>query len=195
MSHTPNLPHQDPIRHYLKKQRYNLYLTKPVIEHLVHFIDGATQKGFSGTPTDVNTLICERRHRTTWSHFLTRGVWDEQWMQHHLSQRSLRKIQKHAQRTGLPIYVILDDSVCEKTKPSSQAVSAIQPADFHFSHGKGGPVWGHQVVVLLLRCGDRCLPFAFQRYDKDGVSKIALTCELLELLPAFEHPAYLLMDS
>jgi len=74
-------------------------------------------------------------------------------------------------------------------------MSAIQQADFHFSHGKGGPVWGHQVVVLLLRCGDRCLPFAFRRYDKGGVGKITLACELLEKLPVFEHPAYLLMDS
>ncbi|PTX53972.1 DDE family transposase [Melghirimyces profundicolus] len=195
MSRTLNLPYHEEIRHYLTEQRFPLYLSKPVFEHLIHFMDAVTQKGFSGTLTDVHTLSRERRHRTTLSHFLHRGVWDEQWMQRHLNQRSLRKIQQHAKRTGLPIYAILDDSVCEKTKPSSRAMSAIQQADFHFSHGKGGPVWGHQVVVLLLRCGDRCLPFAFRRYDKSGVGKIALACELLETLPVFEHPTYLLMDS
>jgi hypothetical protein len=119
MSSIIRLPHQKEIYQYLIQQGFDLYVSKPGLAHMVHFIDGVTQKGFSGTLTDIHSLSHETRHRTTISHFLHRGRWDEEWLQQYIQQQTLQSIQREAKRTGLPIFVIIDDSLCEKTKPSS----------------------------------------------------------------------------
>jgi hypothetical protein len=195
MSSTIRLPHQKEIYQYLIKQGFDLYISKPGLAHMVHFIDGVTQKGFSGTLTDIHSLSHETRHRTTINHFLHRGRWDEKWLQQHIQQQTLRSIQREAKRTGLPIFVIIDDSLCEKTKPSSQAESPIQGASTHFSHQKRQMIWGHQVAVMLLQCGSLLLPYAWGRYEKEGKSKIEMVCDWIQTLPIFNHSAYVLTDS
>lgn len=194
MSSSRKLPQHETIHQYLKEQRFDLQYSKPAVRHIVHFLHGATEKGFSGTLTDLHMGSYETRHRTTLSHFLHKGVWDEAWLEKWLMQNSFKRVRKHAKRTGLPIYVILDDSLIEKKKPSSHATHGIAGTGFHFSHMKGQTIWGHNLVMLLLRCGDLCLPFAFRLYTKE-TSRIALAQELLRQLPDSDLPAYLLMDS
>jgi DDE superfamily endonuclease len=195
MSRNARLPHHETIYQYIKEQKLDLHFSKPVQMHMLHFIDGVTQKGFSGTLTDIHGLSHEKKHRTTLSHFLQHGKWDDKWLQNHMKKQALQRVQQKAERTGLPIYVIVDDSLCEKTKPSSQAKSSIQNAYYAFSHKDKKQIWGHQVVVMLLKCGDLCLPYAFHRYDKNGKSKMDWVCDLIETLPVFCHPAYLLVDT
>ncbi|WP_269054218.1 transposase [Paenibacillus tundrae] len=94
-----------------------------------------------------------------------------------------------------PIFVILDDTVCKKTKPSSQATHTIQGASFQHSHLKGQHVYGHAVVQTLLRSGNQVFPFATERYDPKGKSKIDLACEMLQSVPMSRCQTYVLMDS
>jgi hypothetical protein len=195
MSHSIILPHHQTIYEYFVRQGMDLYFSKPVLKHMVHFMDGVTQKGFSGTVTDIHALSHERRHRTTINNFLNKSPWDKKWIQQHTQQQTLQWIQREAKRTSLPIYVIIDDSLCEKVKPSSQAKSPIQGASHHFSHRKGKSIWGHQIVVMLLQCGSLCLPFAWGQYEKEKKSKIEMVCDFIESLPIFDHPAYVLTDS
>jgi hypothetical protein len=195
MSSLNKLPQHEIIHQYLKDHRFDLYFSKPALRHMVHFLNGATEKGFSGTLTDLHDLSCETRHRTTLSHFLHKGVWNDGWLEGWIQKQSITRIQKHSEQTGLPIYVILDDSLMEKKQPSSRAAHGIEGTGFHFSHVKGKSVWGHNLVMLFLRCGDLRLPFACRFYLKDGVSRIDLAKECIDLLPDFYLPAYLLMDT
>ncbi|TCP69726.1 hypothetical protein [Baia soyae] len=54
MSRNVRLPHHETINQYLQRKKFNLYYSKPALEHMIHFIDGVTQKGFSGTLTDIH---------------------------------------------------------------------------------------------------------------------------------------------
>lgn len=51
MSSYMKLPQHEIIHQYLKEQRFDLQFSKPVLRHIVHFVNGATEKGFSGTLT------------------------------------------------------------------------------------------------------------------------------------------------
>jgi hypothetical protein len=60
---------------YLIKLNFASYFTKPVIRHILEFIIAATQKGYSGTVTDIVNLSLANCHRTTFGKFLSQGVW------------------------------------------------------------------------------------------------------------------------
>ncbi|MCM3701661.1 transposase [Paenibacillus macerans] len=108
---------------------------------------------------------------------------------------AFQQIKETAQQDQSPIFVILDDTLCEKTKPSSQATHTIQGASFQYSHLKGQNVYGHAVVQALLRSGNEVYPFAAERYDPEGTSKIDLACEMIQAFPMSKYPTYVLMDS
>jgi len=62
-------------------------------------------------------------------------------------------IYNHSRLTRKPIYVIIDDTTCMKTKPSSQAENPIENCDCHFSHLERRSVYGHQFFTVILRAG------------------------------------------
>ena len=82
-------------------------------------------------------------------------------------------IYSEAQRTGKPVFCIVDDTIASKTKPSSQALHPIEDAYFHQSHLKGKQDYGHQAVAVMLSCNGIVLNYAFVMYNK-SVSKIDL---------------------
>ncbi|EGD50308.1 transposase IS4 family protein, partial [Thermoanaerobacter ethanolicus JW 200] len=53
MSHNKRITENSSIIQYLMKLNFALYFTKPVIRHILEFIIAATQKGYSGTVTDI----------------------------------------------------------------------------------------------------------------------------------------------
>jgi hypothetical protein len=85
-------------------------------------------------------------HLTTLSHFLHRRGMGLTMDVRHFNQRSLRKVLQHAKQTGLPIYVILDDSVCEKTKPSCHGQNRRFNKPLSLLTRKSGSVWEYPVV-------------------------------------------------
>jgi hypothetical protein len=195
MSRTYRLAHQQKISNVLQDWCLPFYFSKPVMNHLVHFMDGIMTRGFSGTLTDIHRESCHSQNRRTLSHFLTHGKWDEQHLTRIAQQKSWECIKQEAKHTQEPIFVIVDDTVCKKTKPSSQAMYSIQGTDFHYSHTEGKSVWGHAVVQTLIRCGEKVLPYAFSRYESEQNSKIQIACDLVSTVPKSPFPTYVLMDT
>lgn len=107
----------------------------------------------------------------------------------------ITRISKQALETGAPIHVVLDDTIAEKTKPSSKAKRPIAGCSFHYSHLKKKQVYGHQVVSVLLECADLKLPYYMELYDKKQQSKINMTKQVIERLPDLPGAVYVLGDS
>lgn len=99
----------------------------------------ATAKGFRGKVVDLAEYSdC---HRTTLGHFLAKGKWDEGVSQTKVKTESLRQVVQESNRTAEPLFVIHDDTIAQKTKPSSQAEAPIELTGFHHSHLLGKVVW------------------------------------------------------
>ncbi|MHB8073119.1 hypothetical protein [Desulfosporosinus fructosivorans] len=61
----------------------------------------------------------------------------------------LATVQKSAKQTTEPIFVIYDDTISNKTKPSSQASHPIEATDVYFSHLDCKTVWRHQLLARM----------------------------------------------
>lgn len=95
-----------------------------------------------------------------------------------------------------PAFAIIDDTISEKTKPSSQATSPTEACSFHFSHTVGKSVFGHQVVQLMIADEQTAYPYDFSLYHKEeAVSKIEVAINLLRQAPHLQRPTYVLCDS
>lgn len=190
------LAHHEEIYNTFIQAGLKLYYSQPVLRHLVHFVDSILTKGFSGTLTDVHVLSRHDRHRTTLSHFLTNGVWDEKQLMRVSQEQAWQSVTEATHQTKEPLMAIIDDSVCQKTKPSSQAQSGIQACDFHYSHMEGKSVWGHSFVSLMLRCGNVALPYTWEQYEKGSDrSKQDIAVDFVKHLPSWEGKKYVLVDT
>ena len=82
--------------------------------------------GYHGKTTDfAQNSSC---HRTTIAHFLNSGKWDDTLLENTLKTSVVEIIYSEAQRTGKPVFCIVDDTIASKTKPSSQALHPIEDA-------------------------------------------------------------------
>lgn len=186
------LAHQQLLYNTLCNWNLSLYFSKPVMRHLVHMMDGIMHKGCSGTLTDIHHLSHMTAHRTTLSHFLSRGVWDESVLQRLMQKQAHRQAKQNPHE---PVFLILDDTICEKTKPSSQAEHAMEGSAFHFSHVARKSVWGHQLLSMMMGCGTAFFPYAFDPYEKEGdTTKIQMAKEMVRSV-SLDRLTYVLVDS
>ncbi|QAV27664.1 IS701 family transposase [Neobacillus thermocopriae] len=189
------LAHHQGIHKFFMTLGLALYFSKPVIKHLVHLVDALTTKGFSGTLTDVRYWSFHPNHRTTLSHFFTKSPWNEEKLLEKLQEWVLRQIERLAKRTNQPLFLSIDDTICQKTKPSSRATHAIQGCDWHYSHSEKKSIWGHSLVWFMVHTATQAFSFAFRLYDKTaGKSKGELAIEMLSSLDV-RRPVYVLMNS
>ncbi|MCZ0756529.1 IS701 family transposase [Anoxybacillus sp. J5B_2022] len=189
------LAHHQGIHKFFTMLGLALYFSKPVMKHLVHIVDAMVTKGFSGTLTDLHHGSFHPNHRTTLSHFFTKSPWEEETLLRKLQQWVLHRVECSSKRENQPIFVSIDDTICQKTKPSSRATHAIQGCDWHDSHTNKKSVWGHSLVWLMVHTMTQAFPFAFRLYDKKaGKSKGELAMEMLSSLDTCQ-PVYVLMDS
>ncbi|WP_340400506.1 transposase [Paenibacillus sp. FSL H8-0079] len=195
MSLTSTLSHENHWNNRLNEWKLPLYFSKPVLQHIKYFVDGMLSNGFTGTLTDIHRESLQERDRRTLSHFLAHGNWNTSYLKRITQRVAFQQIKACAQRDRSPIFVILDDTVYEKTKPSSQATHMIEGASFQHSHLKGQHVYGHALVQTLLRFEDQVFPFATERYDPKGKSKIDLACEMIQAVPMSMCSTYVLMDA
>jgi hypothetical protein len=200
MSHTAIVPDHVTIRNYLLQHRLPLYFSKPVIGHIETYMAAATAKGFRGKVVDLAEY--SNCHRTTLGHFLAEGKWDEAVLQNKVKAESLRQVVQTSKRTAEPLFVIHDDTIAQKTKPSSQAEAPMELTGFHHSHLLGKVVWGHQVQATVLGCADLSLLHSIDLYHKtkthpDGTvyTKIDRVCDMTATLPLPPHGGYVLVDS
>lgn len=172
MSHNTILPNHETIINFFNSCRLPLYFSKPVLQHIKEFIVASTAKGYRGKVVDIaEWSSC---HRTSIGHFLSHGMWEESYIQRIVKKKSLQFVNKHSQQTQKPIFVIHDDTVCEKTMPSSQAENPIEETSFHHSHLKGKTVLGHQMQATMVKCGEYTLIHDIWRYDQEGHKGYAL---------------------
>lgn len=91
--------------------------------------------GFTGKLTEIHSFSHQEKHRTTLSHFLKNGSWNENYLLRQTKEPILRKVNQDD-----PVFLLLDDTICEKTKPSSQVGIPTESCGYHFSHTDGKSV-------------------------------------------------------
>lgn len=167
--------------------------SKPVVKHIEEFIKSAVSKGYAGKTTDMAEF--SENHRTTKSHFLSEGKWDEKYLDGVIKSKATSHIESIAVKENKPVFVSVDDTVNCKKKPSSQAKSPIEETHFHHSHLLGKRVCGHQVISTMLSSGDSALNYDMHRYDKTKQTKIDYVMEMAQSLPVPKTKGYALFDS
>ena len=182
------LPDNELVNKFFEKYKLEFYYSKPVLKHIKEFILAAISKGFSAKTTDIAEY--SSNHRTTIAHFLSKGVWKEEYLQLIIRDESLKFTFNHSQDTGEPLFIIHDDTICQKTKPSSQAKSPIEDASFH-----RGNKYGHQLLATMINCGEYTLINDLQRYNKQKQSKIDAVMDIAKSMPVPPNKAYALFDS
>ena len=157
-------------------------------------------KGFGGKVTNVAELALHA-HRSCVDRFLDSGSWNEAYLLRAIAKHTIDTVWNEARRTGKPIYIIFDDTICEKAIPSSQVTSPIYGCGFYKSHLKNKMVYGQQFVGCMFRCGDLVLPYNIVLYqkaaDKNDVvkSKIDIAQDILKTLPDPPNGGYVVTDS
>lgn len=179
---------------FLKESRFTIYFNKPQLHIIALIIYAMIKKGFSGKVTDVSESM-PFRHRTNIGRFLSKSPWNEDYVERALRNLVIKKIWDISRTTGEPIYVAIDDTISERTVPSSKALKPIEKCGFHNSHLKGKVVYGHQLVTLMLICDDVVMPYSISIYDKKIKSKIQMAIELIKSLPSPVNEGYVLCDS
>ena len=177
-----------------------LYFTKPQVKHLQAFIVAMMLKGFCGKMTDVAELSLHA-HRTCIGRFLDSDSWDEKYLEKAIKKHVVDVIWQTARQTCKPIYIIFDDTICEKAVPSSQVKGRIYGCGFYKSHLKNKMAYGQQFVGCMLRCGDLVLPYDVVLYEKAvdkntlTKSKIEIACDFIKSLPIPPYGGYVVTDS
>jgi len=195
MSRTSILTDDSTIHNFISKLHLPLYFSRPVIRHIIDFIIGATQKGYRGKIHDLVELSFASCHRTTFGHFLAKGVWNESYLWKTMKTHVDQTIKSTAKHTTSPIFALYDDTIAKKTMPSSQAVHPMEATDFHFSHLECKTVLGHQLLCAMLSIEKTTLPYHMEHYEKGSISKIDKVCEIAASLPIPVGSGYGLCDS
>lgn len=162
------------------------------IKHILAIILSIFTVNFKGKT--VNFEQSSPCHRTTISHFLNHGKWNDNMLEDTLKQTVIDIIYHEAAVTGKPVLCIVDDTISSHTKPSSKASRPIEDAYFHQSHLKKKQDYGHQAVAIMLSCNGFVLNYAIIMYNKSK-SKIDIVRETAEELPVPPTISYFLCDS
>ena len=162
-----------------------------ILKHLMSILICVFTIGYHGKTVQMEK--CSENHRTTIAYFLNHGKWDENILEQCVKAEVIRRIYGEAERTGKPIYCIVDDTIASKTKPSSRALHPIEDAYFHQSHLKKKQDYGHQAVGVMLSCNGIVLNYAMVLYDKSR-TKIQIACDIASELPGAPVPSFFLCD-
>ena len=162
-----------------------------ILKHIMSILICVFTIGYRGKTVQMEK--CSENHRTTIAYFLNHGKWDENILEQCVKAEVIRRIYGEAERTGKPIYCIVDDTIASKTKPSSRALHPIEDAYFHQSHLKKKQDYGHQAVGVMLSCNGIVLNYAMVLYDKSR-TKIQIACDIAKELPEAPNPSFFLCD-
>lgn len=164
---------------------------RSVLRHIMSILVAVFMSGYKGKTAQISRTC--KAHRTTVAHFLNEGKWEDAVLEQALKQHVIRTIYGEAERTGKPVFCIVDDTIASKTKPSSRALHPIEDAYFHQSHLKKKQDYGHQAVGVMLSCNGLVLNYAIVMYDKSR-SKIQIACDIAAELPPAPTASFFLCD-
>ena len=145
-----SIHHSETIFKMLQKINLTQKFSEVYLSHIISIMIAIFSIGYHGKTVDFETH--SEHHRTTIAHFLNKGKWDETVIENILKKKVISIIYEESRRTGKPVYIIIDDTVSSKTKPSSKAKHPIEDAYFHFSHLKRKQDYGHQAIAVMLCC-------------------------------------------
>lgn len=169
-----------------------LAFPQTTMKHIMAILISVFSLGYHGKTIDFEKYSpC---HRTSVTHFLNKGKWDDTRLEDILKCTVIQVIYQEALRSGKPVFCIVDDTISSKTKPSSRALHPIEDAYFHQSHLKGKQDYGHQAVAVMLSCNGIVLNYALVMYDK-SMSKVKIVQEIAKELPIPPVVSYFLCDS
>ena len=188
-----SIPASRLISNFLSSTDFYAALPPKIKKHIIAILTAMAIKGFTAKMTDIEEE--SDYHRTSISRFLSDSRWDVKPIKSAIKQTAFQHVEQLSIETGAPVFCSLDDTVNVKTKPSSQAQRPIEMAGFHHSHLLNKQVWGHQVMVAMVGCGDAALNYDIHRYDKTVQTKIEYAQELINGLPAPKTASYFLTDS
>ena len=180
---------------FLIAMRITLLLTLPQQKHFVNLIQVFMMDGFRGKTSNVPELCHIRIHRTSIGHYVNDSPWQDDIVKQVCNKYILKQVQNLSATTAQPVYVIADDTVSEKTKPSSKAKCPTQKCVFVYSHLKKKKVYGHQFVGVMLECAGQQFPYYLELYDKVKQSKINMVIEVIEKLPPMSSSVFVMADS
>ena len=184
--------HSELLYNCFKKLSLCKVFPQTTMKHIMAILISVFSLGYHGKTIDFERYSpC---HRTTVAHFLNKGKWDDAGLEDILKSAIIQFIYKEAQRSGKPVFCIVDDTISSKTKPSSQALHPIEDAYFHQSHLKGKQDYGHQAVAIMLSCNGIVLNYAIVMYNK-SISKVKIVQGIADELPVPPVVSYLLCDS
>lgn len=180
---------------FIKDLKIDLYLKNVQLTYLVLFIMSTMIKGFKGRMTDISESLINEKHRTSIGRFLSNSNWNEDKILK-IYQKSIKSIIWNLSfATKKDIFVIIDDTISKKSKPSSKAKNPIEKAGYHRSHTEKKTVFGHQFVITLLQCGAVKLPYSIVLYDKSKMSKIEIAKDIISSMPTPVIRGSILADS
>ncbi len=104
------------------------------MKHIMAILISVFSLGYHGKTIDFEKY--SPYHRTTVAHFLNKRKWDDARLEDVLKSTVIQCIYKEAQRSGKPVFCIVDDTISSKTKPSSQALHPIEDAVVLISYPK-----------------------------------------------------------
>lgn len=187
-----SIHHSETIFNRLEKINLTQMFSSIAIKHIITILITIFTLGYKGKT--VNFERNSDNHRTTIAHFLNDGKWNSDLLETTVKQTVLNIIYSESEKSGKPIFCIIDDTIASKTRPSSKSLHPIEDAYFHQSHLKGKQDYGHQAVGVMLSCNGITLNYDIILYDK-SVSKIELVCGIADELKIAPNVSYLLCDS
>ena len=146
----PILPVNQLISNFFIKNNFYMLYSQTVLKHLIAFLTAMALKGFNAKIVDV--AEASHYHRTTLSHFICKGKWNDAPIKDFIKSYSFEYIQKRSTETGKPMFISIDDTISVKAKPSSEAKRPIEGTEYHYSHLENKQVWGHQAVAAMISC-------------------------------------------
>ena len=120
--------HSQVICNRLKELKLYQVFSYKVMKHIMSILITMLLHGYRGKIVDFARN--SPNHRTTIAHFVNRGKWDDGKLEGILKSAVIGMIYGEAERTGMPVQCIVDDTISTKTKPSSQAEHPIENAYF-----------------------------------------------------------------
>lgn len=169
------------------------YFTSVAKKHISEIMCATMKEGFTGKTAQMTAY--SENHRTTMSHFLSKGKWDDKKLCQTIQYKTYKYILKQAMTEETPIFVSIDDTTNPKKKPHSNAKHGIEGGSYHYSHLLGKTVWGHQVQATIVSTGKTALCYELNRYDKETTNKIQIAISTAQSLPIVQKNGYALMDS
>lgn len=180
---------------FIKEIKIDIYLTKIQKLYFILIIMSFAISGSCNKIKNISNMYFVNKHKTSIGRFLSKSIFDIEKIIN-IYQKYIRKVILNISIiTKNPIEAIIDDTVLEKTKPSSKAKNPSEKCGYHHSHTKDKRVYGYQIVIVLLKCGIVKLPYLIKIYDKSKMSKIKMAIDVIHSLPKPIYGGYVLADS